>query len=98
MKKCIQFWIHEYENQNYIRFSIVDNINYRAVRIISFFAKNEMFEGFGKVGVLRIDLASIMTKAIPTAKQRVIALKNSGYQELMSNPIMPFEHYYVKAR
>ncbi len=41
-------------------------------------------------------IQSMLTKAVPEARQRVVALKNAGYQELHTNPIMPYGDYYVK--
>jgi len=125
MKNCIRFWLDEYKRRCYIRFSIVDKNQKKAVGTIECFAKQERFQEFGTVGVLRVDIASqyenkdviteilnmvgnhfydcfviesIITKAVPEAKQRVIALKNTGYQELKNNPIMPFADYYVSVR
>ena len=124
MSSCIKFWICEYKNQGYVRFSIVDKARSKAIGTIEIFAKKEAFQDIGKVGVLRIDLASryekvqvisellntiednfyydfevknIITKAVPEAKQRVAALKNSGYRELESNIIVPFDCYFLKS-
>lgn len=123
MNNCIQFWIQSYENQCFIRFSIIDKKINKAIGTIEFFAKEDTFENFGKVGVLRIDFVSkyeldtliteilnvtkdnfykvfkvnhIITKAIPEAEQRVMALRGSGYKELKNNPIMPFNSYYIR--
>jgi [ribosomal protein S5]-alanine N-acetyltransferase len=123
MKSCIEFWIQSYENQYFIRFSIIDKKINKAIGTIEFFARKEAFENIGKVGVLRVDLVSeyeietlmtevlnvindnfyevfkvqsIITKAIPQAEQRIIALRNSGYKELNDNPVMLFDSYYVR--
>ena len=125
MSSCIKFWIYEYENHGYVRFSIVDKIRGKAIGTIEMFAKQESFGDFGKVGVLRLDLASgyekveiitellniiednfyynfevesIITKAIPEAKQRVSALKNSGFRELEPNTIVSFDSYFIKVK
>jgi len=125
MKNCIRCWLDEYEKQCFIRFSIVDKKIKKAIGTIEFFPKHETFKDFGKVGVLRIDLASkyekegliteilnmvegnfydcfevesIITKAIPEAKQRIIALKNSDYQELNNNTIVSFDYYYIRVK
>ncbi len=43
-------------------------------------------------------IQSMLTKAVPEAKQRVIALRNIGYQALRTNPIMPYGDYFVRTR
>jgi Acetyltransferases, including N-acetylases of ribosomal proteins len=59
MKSCIQFGIQSYENQCFIHFSIIDKKTDKAIGTIECFAKEVAFEkNFGRVGVLRIDLAS----------------------------------------
>ncbi|MBH1942101.1 GNAT family N-acetyltransferase [Mobilitalea sibirica] len=55
---CIRFWLMEYENKNYVRFSIVDKIINKAIGTIEIFAKEGTFHESGKVGILRLDLAS----------------------------------------
>jgi [ribosomal protein S5]-alanine N-acetyltransferase len=74
MKKCIQFWIQNYENQCFIRFSIIDKKINKAVGAIECFAKQGTFEkNFGRVGVLRIDLVSeYETKALITEILNVV--------------------------
>lgn len=56
--KLIKFWLMEYSNAGYVRFSIVDKAVNKAVGTIEIFAKNDNFENYGKIGVLRLDLAS----------------------------------------
>ncbi|MCM1991626.1 GNAT family N-acetyltransferase [Oceanirhabdus seepicola] len=58
MKECIKFWICEYKNNGYVRFSIVDKIRNKAIGTIEMFAKQDYIGEFGEVGVLRLDLAS----------------------------------------
>jgi len=58
IQNCIRFWIADYERRAYVRFTIVDKDSMRAVGTFECFAKPETFEGFGKVGILRIDLGS----------------------------------------
>lgn len=58
MKSCIRFWLEEYRNQYYVRFSIIDKKVRKAIGTIEFFAKNEIDDDFGRVGLLRIDLRS----------------------------------------
>lgn len=45
-----------------------------------------------------IEYDYIMTKAIPDARQRILALKNCGYQETGMKTMMPFDFYYMRAR
>ncbi|WBW97060.1 GNAT family N-acetyltransferase [Oceanirhabdus sp. W0125-5] len=58
MKNCIKFWIEEYKNQYYVRFSIVDKTRGKAIGTIEMFAKDDYVGEYGKVGVLRLDLAT----------------------------------------
>lgn len=58
MKDCIKDWINEYDNQGFVRFSIIDKQSNKAIGTIEIFAKEKTIENYGKVGVLRIDLAS----------------------------------------
>ncbi|WP_313641254.1 hypothetical protein [Paenibacillus sp.] len=58
MSSCIRFWLVEYEQQGYVRFSIVKKNSDKAVGTIEFFARKERVEGLGMVGVLRLDLIS----------------------------------------
>ncbi|WIV12458.1 GNAT family N-acetyltransferase [Proteiniborus sp. MB09-C3] len=58
MKNCIKFWLDHYSKQYYIRFSIVDKLNCKAIGTIEFFAKQVTTSEFSKIGVLRLDLAS----------------------------------------
>lgn len=58
MENCIRFWLNEYKNQCYVRFSIIDKIRGKAVGTIEIFAKKCEFAEIGKVGILRLDLAS----------------------------------------
>lgn len=41
---------------------------------------------------------AVITKAIPMAEQRVIALKALGYQPIESSPTVPFNDYYIRTR
>ena len=125
MSKCIRYWLEEYEQQGYVRFSLVEKNSDKAVGTIEFFARKESVVGLGEVGVLRLDLVSrletealiteifamvkdelydcfgvhtVITKAIPRAEQRVVALMNSGYQKIDNSSILPFDDYYFRAR
>lgn len=125
MSKCIRFWLDEYEQQGYVRFSLVEKTSDKAVGTIEFFAREGSVEGLGEVGILRLDLVSrleteafiteiltmvndelydcfgvhtVITKAIPRADQRVIALMNRGYQKIDNSSILPFDDYYFRAR
>jgi len=57
MGDCIDFWLAEYKNRYYVRFSVIDKKTEKAIGTIEFFAKEENFE-IGKVGLLRLDLSS----------------------------------------
>jgi [ribosomal protein S5]-alanine N-acetyltransferase len=58
MRTCIQFWLDDYARQAYIRLSILDRNSMKAVGTIEFFARPGEYAGFGRVGLLRLDLAS----------------------------------------
>ena len=125
MQNCIRFWLEDYERAAYIRLSILDKARAKAVGTIEFFAKPGSFEGFGRVGLLRLDLASryenlddiaeilrmvedhfyslfdvdsIITKAVPEAKERIRALETTGYRALPGSRIVPYNDYYGKVK
>ena len=50
MEDCIRFWLEEYRKQYYVRFSVVDKSDSRAIGTVEIFG--------GEAGVLRIDLSS----------------------------------------
>lgn len=54
----IKFWIKEYNNRGYVRFSIVDKAKKAAIGTIEIFARKDVNETFGTIGVLRLDLVS----------------------------------------
>jgi len=56
--ECIDCWINEYTHQGFVRFSIINKSMNKAIGTIEMFAKEETFSEAGKVGVLRLDLAS----------------------------------------
>jgi hypothetical protein len=58
MKKCIQFWLEEYDREFYIRFAIVDKNDQKAVGTLEYFDKDQPHEHYGNLVVLRIDLYS----------------------------------------
>ena len=62
LHKLIKFWLREYSEGGYVRFSIVDKILNTAIGTIEIFAKKETFNDYGKVGVLRLDLPSTYEK------------------------------------
>ena len=120
MTDCIKSWLDAYRNGGFIRFSIIDRKNQKAVGTVEMFGDTDFINGQSG-GVLRIDIASIyetkeyiseiisladerffaifnvkfiVTKAVPTAKERIAALSAAGYK--------PFdwesgrEYYYIK--
>lgn len=125
MRSFIDFWLKEYEQKYYIRFSILDKNDKKAIGTIEFFARNEVVNDYGKIGILRVDLSTryekfgviteilqlvddtfyecfsvdgIATKAIPLARQRILALEKLGYQEFNESQIIPYDDYYIKVR
>lgn len=74
-----------------LRLDLVSRLETEALitEILSMIEK-EFYDCFG--------VNSVITKAIPIAKERVIALMNCGYQKVDNSPILPFDDYYVRAR
>lgn len=58
VEDCIRYWIDEYEQGSYIRFSVVDKKQRKAIGTIEMFSKKEEYGSLGIVGVLRMDLES----------------------------------------
>lgn len=50
MEDCIKFWLEEYQKQYYVRFSVVNKTDSKAIGTVEIFG--------GEAGVLRIDLSS----------------------------------------
>ena len=101
MKRCICEWLDAYRKKQYVRLSIIDKQNDKAVGTVEIFG-SEKSQG---TGILRIDLHpryenqehldellsladsffidfnlySIVSKVIPKATDRVLALTNHGY-------------------
>ena len=50
MEDCIKFWLEEYQNQYYVRFSVINKADRKAIGTVEIFG--------GEAGVLRIDLSS----------------------------------------
>jgi [ribosomal protein S5]-alanine N-acetyltransferase len=58
MKEWICFWLREYEQQMYVRFTITDKSIDGAVGTIEMFDATKHLAGCDALGVLRLDLAS----------------------------------------
>lgn len=58
MSSCLRYWLYEYEQQGFVRLSIVEKMSNKASGTIEFFARKESLEGVGVIGVLRLDLIS----------------------------------------
>ncbi len=65
MYEMIKFWLYEYSEGRYVRFSIVDKTLKKAIGTLEMFAKEQTYDTYGKVGVLRVDLPSSYEKADP---------------------------------
>ncbi len=57
MQACIRFWLEEYENRVYIRFSIFEREAGRAIGTVEMFPAKERLAGCDNLGILRLDLA-----------------------------------------
>lgn len=124
VKNCIFIWLREYENKGYVRFSIEDKQNCKAIGTIEMFGRKDADGKITGYGVLRIDLCSnyekhsyitelleisnkhfydvfgvkqIITKAISTATERILALIENGFLKLENN-IIPYGDYYIKRK
>ncbi|WFR54882.1 GNAT family protein [Anaerocolumna sp. AGMB13025] len=62
MKAYMQIWEQEYQDKVYVRFSILAKDSNKAIGTIEFCPWNKKTEGYGKLAVLRIDLASSYEK------------------------------------
>lgn len=62
MDECIRFWIEEYNKHYYVRFSVIEKIESKAIGTIEFFAKDTLHDMYGTIGVLRMDLVSKFEK------------------------------------
>lgn len=50
IESCIKFWLEEYQKQYYVRFSVINKTDSKAIGTVEIFG--------GEAGVLRIDLSS----------------------------------------
>lgn len=57
MRTCIRFWLMEYDQRRYVRFSIVDKQEKKAVGTVEISNKGDS-EHLTKVGLVRLDLAT----------------------------------------
>lgn len=58
LRELIKFWLKEYSSGYYVRFSIIDKNISSSIGTFEMFAKDVIFQGIGRVGVLRLDLMS----------------------------------------
>jgi RimJ/RimL family protein N-acetyltransferase len=58
MEECLNFWIEQYKEKYFVRFSILEKINKEAIGTIEIFTKELENNNYGKIGMLRIDLLS----------------------------------------
>lgn len=120
MKECIDGWLDAYNKKYFVRFSIIDKQNEKAVGTVEIFGSDKSHDH----SVLRIDLHpkyehkayldellctadsffydfdcyKIVSKAIPEATERILALRNHGYCHYPANTEWEREDYYIKRR
>jgi len=58
MEECIRFWLEEYRNRVYVRFSILDRTASRAIGTAEMFNATGHLADGDALGILRLDLAS----------------------------------------
>lgn len=58
MQEYMEVWEREYQEKVYVRFSVLDKASQKAIGTIEFCPRNKKTNGYGKLAVLRIDLAS----------------------------------------
>jgi len=58
MLNCIKFWVSEFKQRGYIRHVIHDKRRDKIIGTVEFFHKRGEFGSLGRVGLLRLDLAS----------------------------------------
>ncbi len=116
---CINFWLEEYQNKKYVRFSIIDKQSGKSVGTVEIFGS-----GHRGHSVLRIDILPefekaddlgellqiadlffydfgcerIVTKAIPEAEKRILALTHHGYSPYPANDEWEREDYFIKMK
>ncbi len=71
MAGAVRFWIDSYTWRYFVRFTIVDKSTQKAIGTIEFFNRGAS-EGFGEVGVLRLDLASAFERADAIAEMLAV--------------------------
>src|SRR5690554_51947 len=120
MEMCIKGWLDAYKNKDFVRFSIIDKQNDKAVGTVEIFGSEEN-HGYS---VLRIDIHPqyenkeyieellgiadsffhnfgcyrIVTKAVPEATERILALMKHGYSQYPVNAEWERKDYYIKKR
>lgn len=81
MQACIRFWLLNYKNRGFIRFTIIDKASGLGIGAMEMFGATGNLAGSERWGVLRIDLASpYETKAY---LNELLALSNTAYYSLM---------------
>lgn len=58
-KKCVEYWIKSYDIQDFVRFSIINKQNSRAIGTVEICPSYKYSKGKEKIGILRIDIASL---------------------------------------
>ncbi len=82
MKECIRFWLEEYHNRVYIRFSILCKKTNRAIGTIEMFNASGHLAGSDTLGILRLDLAPQYEKQ--TYIEKILELGISSFYGLWS--------------
>lgn len=97
LHKLIKFWLWEYSEGGYVRFSIVDKTINKAIGTIEIFAKKETFDKYGNVGVLRLDLPSSYEKS--EILNNILGLVLNHFGELFRiNSIITKANTHAKTR
>ncbi|WP_438433862.1 GNAT family N-acetyltransferase [Gorillibacterium sp. sgz500922] len=63
MRHIIDMWLSEYRQEHYVRFSLIDKSTGEAAGTLECFAWPQPIESVGKLGLLRLDLASRLETA-----------------------------------
>lgn len=79
--ELIQFWLYEYGYGGYVRFAILDKEKQKAIGTIEIFAKKEIFDHYGTIGTLRLDLQSAY-ETEPVVKELFVLIRTH------------FKHYF----
>ena len=79
MRACIRFWLKEYSQKMYVRFSVIDKEIQKPIGTVEMFSTEGFFNDYDG-GILRIDLASKYETSIYISE--ILGLANNSFYSL----------------